>query len=463
MTSTADRVELLKQHGQSRLAEYLSQCPADVTERLGRQIDDLDLSELQIVAESQAGDEAKDLGSIEPPPAFRLGDTDQSIDPKSAIEAGEQLLREGKVAAILVAGGQGTRLGFEHPKGMFPLGPVSDQTLFQIHFEKLLARGRRYGKSIPLYLMTSPATHDETVEFLEQHDRFGLAERDLRIFCQGTMPAIDDTTKQLLLAEPDSLALSPDGHGGMLRALVKSGSLAEMQKRGIEEIYYFQVDNPLADVCEPELLGFHRLSQSEMSTQVVAKQRPEEKLGILALVDNKLGLVEYSELPDDLAQARTDDGQLKYWAGNIAVHAISVSFLDRMAKQADSLPWHQAHKKVPYLDEQGKMVDPDEPNAIKFERFIFDLLPSARNGVVIEVDPLVQFAPVKNAPGAASDTAETAQAALSAMYRDWLRQAGAKVADNVAVEISPLLALDSEELATKIPADLRITEATRLE
>ncbi|MEX0792403.1 MAG: UDPGP type 1 family protein, partial [Pirellulaceae bacterium] len=374
MTSTTDRIELLKQHGQSRLAKYLETCPPDVAERLGAQIDELDLSELQIVADSH-GEAARDLDSIEPPPAFRLGDENSPIDPANALAAGEALLKDGKVAAILVAGGQGTRLGFDHPKGMFPLGPVSGQTLFQIHFEKLIARGRRYGKTIPLYLMTSPATHAETVEFLQENNRFGLEERDLRIFCQGTMPAIDDTDKQLLLAEPDSLALSPDGHGGMLRALVKTGCLAEMQKRGIEEIYYFQVDNPLAEVCEPELLGFHRLSQSEMSTQVVAKQQPEEKLGILALVDGQLGLVEYSELPDELAQQRDDDGNLKHWAGNIAVHAISVEFLAKVAKQADSLPWHQAHKKVPHLDEQGNLVEPEEPNAIKFVRFIFDLLP----------------------------------------------------------------------------------------
>lgn len=462
MTSTADRIELLKQHGQMRLAQYLETCPTDVAERLGAQIDELDLSELQIVSESHA-EAARDLDSIEPPPAFRLGDNNSPIDPTKAVATGEQLLSEGKVAAILVAGGQGTRLGFEHPKGMFPLGPVSGQTLFQIHFEKLLARGRRYGKAIPLYLMTSPATHAETVEFLKENNRFGLEERDLRIFCQGTMPAIDDTTKQLLLAEPDSLALSPDGHGGMLRALVKTGCLAEMQKRGIEEIYYFQVDNPLAEVCEPELLGFHRLSQSEMSTQVVAKQQPEEKLGVLALVDGNLGLVEYSELPDELAQQRDDEGKLKHWAGNIAVHAISVEFLAKVAKQADSLPWHQAHKKVPYLDEHGNLVEPDQPNAIKFERFIFDLLPSAINGVVIEVDPALRFAPVKNASGSPTDTAETAQAALVAMYHDWLKQCGVHVAEGVAVEISPLLALDAEELATKIPRDLRITEPTRLE
>ena len=207
----------------------------------------------------------------------------------------------GKVGAILVAGGQGTRLGWPHPKGTFPVGPVSNASLFQILFERLVALGRRHGKRVPLYLMTSPATHDETVAYLAENNRFGIAAEDLHIFCQAQMPAVDAATGRVLLEEPGRLALSPDGHGGMLSALARSGGLDDMRRRGLDHLFYFQVDNPLVPIGDPEFLGYHLLSRSEMSTLVIAKQRPEEKLGVLVSVDGGVRIIEYSDLPDDVA------------------------------------------------------------------------------------------------------------------------------------------------------------------
>ncbi|MBI1247247.1 UDPGP type 1 family protein [bacterium] len=459
MALSHELMEQLKAAGQNELAQYLQIAQESTAKKLAEQLKQIDFEELAaLTSESETSESTRDYTKLVPPQAVRLKDQDPA-KMAEARQVGDKLLTEGKVAALLVAGGQGSRLGFDHPKGMFPIGPVSSKTLFQIHFEKIVARGRRYGKPIPLYLMTSPATHEETIEFLEKHDRFGMAKEDLHIFCQGTMPAIDLQTKQLLLAEKDSLALSPDGHGGMLAALVKSGCLEDMTKRGIEEIYYFQVDNPLADVCEPELLGLHHLAESEMSTQVVAKKLPEEKLGILAQLDGKLQLVEYSELPAEQAAETIEDGTLKHWAGNIAVHGVKKSFLDRMATLAGSLPWHKAIKKVPFVNPAGDVVEPLEPNAIKFERFIFDLLPQAKNPLAVEVDPALRFAPVKNADGAQSDTPQACKEALCEVARRWLKECGVSCATDRQVEISPLAALDAGQLKQRLAEKPALAQA----
>jgi UDP-N-acetylglucosamine/UDP-N-acetylgalactosamine diphosphorylase len=395
-----------------------------------------------------------------PPPAFRLQTAENRFTPQQANDRGRQAIAEGHLAVIVVAGGQGTRLGFEHPKGMFPIGPVSRRSLFQIHAERIIAARRRYGVRIPLLLMTSPATHDETVGFFARHDRFSLPEEDLRIFCQGTIPAVEAATGKVLLEGPDRLALSPDGHGGTLAALAGSGALDEISQRGIRQLFYLQVDNPLVDVCSAELVGYHLLSGSEMSTQVIAKRDPLEKVGNVVQVGGRLMVIEYSDLPDEVARRRRPDGSLEIWAGSIAVHVIDTPFLQRMAGRADALPFHIAQKKVAHVDSAGRRIEPEEPNAIKFERFIFDLIPWAHDAIVVEVDPAEGFAPPKNASRQKQDTPETVKAQMVALHRNWLRQAGIEVADGVDVEIGPLWAADVDELAGKIRPGTRVTEPT---
>jgi UDP-N-acetylglucosamine/UDP-N-acetylgalactosamine diphosphorylase len=342
---------------------------------------------------------------------------------------------------------------------MFPIGPISQRSLFAIHVEKIVALGRRYGVRIPLYLMTSPATHQETVAFFAEKGRFGLPEDDLRVFCQGTMPAVDAASGKLLLERQERIFQSPDGHGGMLAALARSGALDDMRRRGIEQLFYFQVDNPLVDVGGPESVGYHLLCGSELSTQVVAKQEPLEKVGNVVEVDGRLRIIEYSDLPETTARRRNADGSLAIWAGSIGVHVMERSFLQRVADRGDGLPFHRAAKKVAFVDAAGKRIEPKQPNAVKFERFIFDLLPWAENAVVIEVDPERSFAPLKNAPGEKKDTAAWVQAQMVALWNQWLRQAGATVAKGVVVEINPLFALDAAELARKIQPGLHVAEA----
>jgi UDP-N-acetylglucosamine/UDP-N-acetylgalactosamine diphosphorylase len=346
---------------------------------------------------------------------------------------------------------------------MFPLGPVSNRTLFQILIDLLLAVRRRYAAAIPLYVMTSPATHDDTVAFLAEHKRFGLPEQDVRFFCQGTMPAVDAATGKILLADCGEIALSPDGHGGMLEALGNSGCLADMRRRGIEQLYYGQIDNPLIQMCDPAMIGCHLLAESELTTHVVAKVDALERVGNVVTLDGKLQIIEYSDLPESAARQTDERGNLKLWAGNIAVHVFDAAFLERMLERDDALPFHRARKKVPHVDEQGRAVDPDQPNAIKFERFIFDLLPMAQNAIAVEGAAHDAFAPVKNADGEKSDTPSSARDLMIAQHASWLRSAGAKIDSGVAVEINPRFALDAEELSAKIEPGLHITKPTYFE
>lgn len=457
-----DLIELVERYGQQHLLTHWGKLSASERESLEEQIRAVDFEQLAKLrtGESKTVDWSQTAARAKSPPAVRLQDA--AIHAEEAISAGEQTLQAGQVGAVLVAGGQGTRLGFDHPKGMYPIGPVSNCPLFQILFEKLTAVGRRYGVRIPLFLMTSPATHDETVAFLAKHDRFGLPAEDLVVFCQGTMPAVDRATGKLLLAEPGALALSPDGHGGLPAALARSPAASIIRERGLKHLFYFQVDNPLVTMCDPAFLGHHILSDSEASTQVVAKQDPAERVGVLAEIDGKTQIIEYSDLPTADAARKSADGSLELWAGNIAVHVFDADFLLRMTADAGGLPFHIAQKKVPYIDEAGQLVEPKEPNALKFEKFIFDLLPAARKTLVVEVAAAEAFAPVKNAPGAKTDSPETVRAAILAQHARMLREAGAEVARGVGVEISPLFAGNAAELKQKLGPQYRFDKPTFL-
>jgi UDP-N-acetylglucosamine/UDP-N-acetylgalactosamine diphosphorylase len=456
-------LQRLTPFGQQHLLHFWDQLDDAQRNALAEQIATIDFALLDRVF--HASDDHAAVRTLadqaESPPAVRL--TGQNpFSPADALRVGREALAAGRVGVLLVAGGQGTRLGFDHPKGMFPIGPVSGRSLFQVFVEKIQATAHRYGVRIPLYLMTSHATHEETIAFFRDHARFGLAEEDLFVFRQGTLPAADARSGQLLLAAPDRLFASPDGHGGMLAGLARNGGLADMQRRGLRHLFYFQVDNPLVDIAGAEFLGYHVLSGSEMTTQVVAKQDPLEKVGNVVRAQGAVRVIEYSDLPDDVARRRTPDGSLAIWAGSIGVHAIEVAFLDRMASRDNALPLHRAHKKVPHVDASGQLVKPSQPNAIKFERFIFDLLPSARNAIVVEVDPAQAFAPLKNGLSDPKDNAQTVRAQMVAQHRAWLRRAGVEVPDHVQVEISPLLAMDAEELRAKIAPGARIAGDTYL-
>ncbi len=455
MPSDVSQVPAEQQH----LLSHWDSLDEQARTQLSSQIENIDFELMSQLfsGKEKATDWAELASRAEPPAAFRLNSDNNRFSVEQAIAAGEEALEAGQLGAIVVAGGQGSRLGFEHPKGMYEIGPISNRTLFQFHIEQIQAIARRYSVSIPLYLMTSPATHQETVDFLQANNRFGLPEADLHIFCQGTMPAVDAKSGKLLLQEPNKIFESPNGHGGTLAALVDNGCLDDMKSRGITELFYFQVDNPIVEICQPELLGYHLLSQSEMTTQVVGKEDPMEKVGNIVAIDGKMTVIEYSDLPADQADRRDADNNPVFWAGNLAVHVFSTEFLRRASVDASALPFHRAHKKVAFVDETGNTVSPNEPNAIKFEKFIFDLMPAAKNPIAVEADASLVFAPLKNASGAPKDTPESTRAAISAKHRKMLEEAGATVKSDVQVEISPLFALDATELKEKITDSLFVS------
>ena len=446
-------LQIVRAHNQEHVLRFWDELSPTQQQQLAAQIEQIDFAQLERLANSTgaSGESPAEKARRAKPPArlVRVPHEDSNRAAWAAArQKGEDLLRSGRVGVILVAGGEGTRLGFPHPKGMFPIGAISGKSMFQLLAEQVVARSRRAAATIPYYVMTSEKTHDETVSFFETHRHFGLDPADVCFFRQGNMPAIDRTTGKLLLAAKDELALNPDGHGGLLQALARAGLMEDMRRRGVEFLYYHQVDNPLARVCDPACLGFHLEYASEVSTKVVAKIGPEEKMGVAVDVDGRTQIIEYSDLPADAAKARDVNGQLHFWAGSTAMHVFSRAFFDRLIEQRTEMPFHRAIKKVPFIDDSCRLVEPSSENAVKFERFIFDVLPLAKNPLVVEARREDEFCPLKNSSGDFSPA--HVRNSLSRLYADRLRAAGITVAPDLPVEISPLYALDAEELAAKI-------------
>jgi UDP-N-acetylglucosamine/UDP-N-acetylgalactosamine diphosphorylase len=438
--------------GQSHLLAHWDRLLPSEQGVLAQQIQTLDFEHLArlVSGHEEAVDWVAMASRAEPPEAVRLGEDYRGFSEADARRVGGEAIAAGQVAMILVAGGQGTRLGFDLPKGMFSIGPVSGRTLFEMHVDSLRGAMKRFGVSIPLYVMTGPSTDGPTRSYFAEHGNLGLREDELFVFEQGTMPALDAVTGHVLMETPSRLALSPDGHGGIVAALEKSGGFAAAKARGIRHFFYAQVDNPLVRACDPMLIGFHLLSQSQVTTQVVRKRFAKERVGNVVRIDGKTQIIEYSDLPDAAAEQLLPDGSLRLWAGNIAVHVFDAEFLERSCSQTAGLPFHRAVKAVPYCDAEGLFHRPAAPNAIKLERFVFDLLPMADRTLVVEGDAATVFAPVKNADGGATDTPSTSKAALSELHSQWLREAGVKIRPGVHVEIHPLWAWDGEEVRTKI-------------
>jgi len=393
---------------------------------------------------------AFDLAAAETPPCTTL-DGDGA--------AGESLLAGGLVGAILVAGGQGSRLGCAGPKGTVAVGPLSGDTLFERLLGKLGGIRRRYGRAVPLAIMTSTATDAETRAWLAAHGHCGLDPTDVLVFRQRDLPALDDRDSNLLLEAPDRIALAPDGHGGLLPALVAAGGLGWFADRGCRHVVTFQVDNPLTMPLHPGFLGAHLRGHADFTTQVVRKREPQERVGVVVRDRERTFVVEYSDLPPHLAAERRPDGELRFHAGSIAVHAFALDFLARAAATPDPLPLHLAHKAVPFVDADGTRVQPRSPNAVKFERFVFDLMPLADRVVLVEIDPADGFAPLKNPPGAAADTLAHVHAAMDAFARRLLARAGVAVAEGVSVELAPWI-LDERDVGLLFPRGKRIDSAT---
>lgn len=442
--------QIFESRGQGQVFRFWNDLSESERSDLLEQAKEIDLDELdRLVASLVKGQGAGvdiDFSKLLPAP-YTPRPRNPSEDPlwQEAKQLGEAALRAGKVAAFTVAGGQGTRLGYDGPKGTFPVTPVKGKSLFQVFAEKIRAANALYGREIPWFVMTSHVNHEETKKFFEGNGYFGLAEDSVIFFKQGRMPAVDREGR-IILESKGSIAMSPDGHGGALRALERSGALETMEAKGIEILSYFQVDNPLVQAIDPYFIGFHLKSGSSMSSKMVPKAYESEKLGHFCVQDGKMLVVEYSDMPEELCALRDSDGELSFRAGSIAIHVISVSFARSIAQASEerSLPFHRADKKIAYVADNGEIVKPDQANGIKFEMFVFDAIPFADNPLVIETTRLDDFSPVKNAEGV--DSPESSKADQVKLFSAWLESVGLKVPDTFSgsIEIAPTYAIDRE-------------------
>ena len=449
-----DTKERFEQKGQGHVFQYWESLDQEEKKILQEQADEIDLDELGVLVSqlvfSKEGSSLIDFSNLdpapyEPLPADILGDEKW----QEAKVAGEAALRSGRVAAFTVAGGQGTRLGYDGPKGTYPISPIKNKTLFQLFAEKIKAARCRYDCEIPWYLMTSHVNHEATISFFRENNHFGLGEGSVRFFRQGRMPAVDFEGK-ILMESKGSIAMSPDGHGGALRALERNGILDEMEAKGIDLMSYFQVDNPHVQVIDPYFLGFHVLSGSSMSSKMLPKAYEKEKLGHFCVLGNRLEIVEYSDMPDELTAQRDEKGQLRFIAGSVAIHIVSVDFIRKLTSKNSSiaLPFHKALKKIACLDSNGEKIVPSQPNGVKFELFVFDALPFAGKPMIIETTRLGDFSPVKNAEGV--DSAVTCRADQQRLFAQWLDEVGVSVEKDSEgvplrkIEVSPLFGYNLE-------------------
>lgn len=443
-------MNLLAKHDSTHLATGLDGLDEADVDAFLEQISSIDFDEFDRLRTTEALAEGDD-DSVEPAPVVPR-------HPEAEAKyraAGEAAIGRGEVAAFTVAGGQGTRLGWNGPKGTFPAACITGKPLFRMFAEQLNAIDQRFGVTTSWYVMTSPLNDRDTRAFFEDNNWFGRPLDSILLFPQGVMPAMDDAG-QMMLASPGHIAVSPDGHGGSLRALDRSGALQHARSRGVRHLSYFQVDNPTVRTIDPLFVGLHLehpASSGEMSSKMIPKANAAEKVGVFCRIDGRTQVIEYSDLPTRLAEETDDSGELRFNAGSIAIHLLSVDFVERVTNGADAsgLPFHRARKKVPYWNaENGESIQPAEPNATKFEMFVFDALHFAERSLVYETDRVEEFAPIKNATGV--DSAESSADLQTERAARWLESRGVEVPRNGdgrvegRIEISPATAMEASDL-----------------
>lgn len=438
--------------GQGHVFRFAAQFSPSEAARLAKDLSKVDLATLVSLQAALTASPAP-RAAAEPAPMLELQDRDWPWRPNrlltDARARGEELLRGGKVAAIVVAGGQGTRLGFSEPKGLYPLWPHSRRLLFDGFAEQLRALGKRYGVVPKLYVMTSTNTDHATRAAFISADFFGLAHDRVAFFKQGKLPSLTPQGK-LILAQRHRIAFNPDGHGGIFEALKRRGCIEEMRADGTQWLFYFQVDNPFVRVAEPEFIGALANAEAEIGVKAVRKTEASEKVGVIGLRGGVPTVVEYSELSDQAAAARAADGSLLWKAGNTAIHGFSYDFMARVT-EGKALPLHGANKVVPHVDAEGRSVTPDAANAWKFERFIFDAFPQAKKLVNAECARELEFLPVKSADGPTSPA--QVREAMQASFRKALRGNGFEISDQQALEISSALWADQKILKEYLAAN----------
>ena len=428
--------KILEKNGQGHVLDFWGVLGVKARKALLSQIAAIDFSELarcrsMLPAFAAENAEGKGAKRVAAPTAPKVANLKGKAYVK-AFAAGMEELEAGRVAVLLVAGGQGSRLGFEGPKGAYPIGPITNSPLFHFHARKVLAKSLEYGKAVPFYIMTSEANYEATVACFKENDWFGLDRENIFFFKQGMWPGMTADGK-IILDKPGHVFMSPDGHGGLLAALKNSGALADMKKRGIKSVFFFQVDNPLVEIADEAFIGYHVQEKSEYTLKLCAKRDPYEKVGMPMKFGSVYKMVEYTEMTDEQCRRKGKDGKLYFLYGSPAIHVFDRAFLEREA--AKPMPLHLAHKKIAMVNGKGEVVKAAEPNGYKFEKFIFDILPDAKKAAFLAFDQKDEFSPVKNAEG--SDSPATCKADMQAKWRRQLEERGVLIEGDALLEVDP--------------------------
>lgn len=454
MSSFEEVRERLESVGQSHVLRFWPELSSEERREFVEELSVLDPAELKkhcrdaTAAAGRGSDAGERRGAnMEPLDSEFLGSVRRSDQRclQEWQEEGFSQIAKNKVAVLLLAGGQGTRLGVPYPKGMYNVGLPSGKTLYQIQAERIRKvqklASEKYGSkcTVPWYIMTSEFTLEPTEKFFEENHYFDLDPNNVIMFEQRMIPAVSFDGK-IILERRNKIAMAPDGNGGLYHALLHNKILEDMGRRGVQYVHVYCVDNILVKLADPMFIGFCVKKEADCGAKVVEKAYPSEPVGAVCRVDGVYQVVEYSELPPEIAEQRHPSGELVFSAGNICNHFFTKDFLCEVAQKfQDQLKQHVALKKVPYVDEQGNLVKPTKPNGIKMEKFVFDVFQFSKKFVAFEVLREDEFSPLKNADGAPVDTPTTVRRSLLAQHYRWAVQAGASFLDK---QENPIIASD---------------------
>uniref|UniRef100_A0A1A9W5I7 UDP-N-acetylglucosamine diphosphorylase n=1 Tax=Glossina brevipalpis TaxID=37001 RepID=A0A1A9W5I7_9MUSC len=459
MINYVDLHERLANVGQDHLLKFWYELNENEREQLIHDIEELDLNELKVYfdrATISLNQNALKLDDcLQPIPDQNLISISRTSDEclHGYREEGLKQISESHVAVLLMAGGQGTRLGFAYPKGMYNVGLQSNKTLFCLQAERILRLQKLTaeitGKTgiITWYIMTSEHTMKPTKDYFMANNYMGLKKENVIFFEQGSLPCFEFDGK-IILDQKYRIARAPDGNGGIYRALKQWGILDDMKKRGVLYLHAHSVDNILTKVADPVFIGYCVQRNADCAAKVVEKSTPNEAVGVVAIVDDKYQVVEYSEISTKTAELRNVDGRLTFSAGNICNHFFTTEFLQKIGNTYEKeLKLHVAKKKIPFVDNSGKRITPEKPNGIKIEKFVFDVFQFAENFVAMEVPRDEEFSALKNADSTGKDCPSTARADLHRLHKKYIEAAGGVVHGDQC-EISPHLSYDGENLST---------------
>ncbi len=408
-----DEVEAtLKKYGQEHLLNHYDTLDDKKKEELLKEIQEIDF---ELVNELYNNTKEKKINNSDKITPISYLDKFKLNDKYKYYEAiGKKAIKEGKLAAVTMAGGQGTRLGHNGPKGTYDIGLDSHKSLFELLSDNLKEEGKKYDVIIPWFIMTSRENNKDTVEFFEKHKYFGYQKnKNIFFFEQGELPMID-TEGKILIGEDGLIKLAADGHGGIYESLVKTKMTNKMRELGVEWVFIGGVDNCLVKMVDPVLMGIAIDKKVTVACKSVVKANPHEKVGVFCKRNGKPNVIEYSEITDEMAEATDENGELLYGESHILCNLFSIDAIERMG--AEPLPYHVAYKKAKYIDKDGNLVVPDSPNAYKFEAFLFDAFGEVDDMAVLRVKREEEFAPVKNSDEKGVDCPKTARELYKKFY-----------------------------------------------